>query len=101
VLDRENARLKRVVADQLLENQALKVIAKDTSEPVAQTRCRSHDREPAGTALRAIREGFRLSVRQRTLSIEESNPRTGVGCAAHPRVALDSAAGYPCRSIRR
>ena len=56
---------------------------------------------PAGAALRAIREGFRLSIRQRTLSIEESNPRTGVGCAAHPRVALDSAAGCPCRSIRR
>ena len=27
-LERENARLKRIVADQLLENQALKEIAK-------------------------------------------------------------------------
>ena len=40
--------------------------------------------------------GLRLSVRQRTLSVEGSNPRTGVGCAAHPRVALDSAAALSC-----
>ncbi len=39
-LERENARLKRIVADQLLENQALKEIARGTGEPVAQTRSR-------------------------------------------------------------
>jgi hypothetical protein len=34
-LERENQRLKRIVADQLLENQALKEIARGTGEPVA------------------------------------------------------------------
>jgi hypothetical protein len=32
-LERENARLKRIVADQLLKNQALKEIAKGTLSP--------------------------------------------------------------------
>ncbi len=47
-LERENAKLKRVVAEQLLENQALKEIARETGEPVAQTRGRA---DAAGAAL--------------------------------------------------
>jgi hypothetical protein len=35
-LERENAKLKRIVADQLLENEALKESRRETGEPVAQ-----------------------------------------------------------------
>jgi transposase len=42
-LERENQRLKRIVAEQLLENQALKEIARgNVGTPVAQTRGRGH-----------------------------------------------------------
>jgi putative transposase len=36
-LETENARLKRIVADQVLENQALREVARGNSEPAAST----------------------------------------------------------------
>jgi putative transposase len=48
-LERENAKLKRMVAEQLLENQGLKEIARgNVGTPVAQSRGRAH---AAGAAL--------------------------------------------------
>ena len=50
-LEKENQRLKRIVAEQVLENQALKEIARgNVGMPVAQTRGRPH----AGRAPRDV-----------------------------------------------
>src|SRR5271165_603883 len=47
-LEAENARLKRIVADQVLENQAQKEIARGTGEPVASAPGGLHAGGPLG-----------------------------------------------------
>ena len=99
-LERENARLKRIVADKELEIEALREIAGETGEPVAATPRRGH----AAASGSASRSGGRADRRAAPLHPTPPAGRGGSGPGpARAAAALRQApspVGLPARPRR-
>ena len=109
-LERENARLKRIVADKELENDALREVAGETGEPVEATPSRGHaagparplaaagvpDRRPAPLhpAPRAGRGGSRPGSAGRLRRFAKQHPRWGYR-RAHAVLRREGHVGEP------
>jgi putative transposase len=90
-LEKEDRRLKTIVADQQLENQVLKEIAKGNSKPASVSPSAGHAKSSGSTA--RLREGSPGSPTRKQSS--------GPGWSSSPESGPVSATGGPMRSPRR
>ena len=82
-LERENTRLKKLVADQALDNMILKEVASETSEPVPATPGRGACAAPAGRLGAAGLPSAQSGAVNTPASAGRSGRRTPVGRAPH------------------
>ena len=103
-LERENARLKRIVADKELEIDALREVAGETGEPVEATPSRGHARTGSGCRSGGRARSWASTAPPSATSRPSPTPTGsyGTGCGASPSAIPAGATGErtPCCAAR-